>query len=205
MPRIIGSTRSPRAPAITAPPSTLLLMLRPSLTVINSDFIVLKCSVAFSSTALQEASRAATPSWRAVLACAAAGGAAAVLAHAHSEPTGTTAARFPPDEYHAPLYDIIAASEPKEPDLWDRWGQVKRFLWSWRRRAPTDVPLPTDKLACHVPPGGASDIQSMHRKCARKLLWKRNISYDGGHGVSFSWCSTNLGFKCYELQAHLDH
>lgn len=48
------------------------------------------------------------------------------------------------------------ASSAKSPDMWDRWDQVKNFLTGWRkvRGVTTDVPLPTDKLACHMPSKG---------------------------------------------------
>ena len=38
---------------------------------------------------------------------------------------------------------------------WDRWDQVKGFLTGWKkvRGVSTDVPLPTDKLACRMPKG----------------------------------------------------
>lgn len=55
---------------------------------------------------------------------------------------------------------LVAAStaeptaEPKEPDLWDRWASIKAYLNGWRRWS-VDVPLPADKLKCHLPPGGA--------------------------------------------------
>ncbi|KAI3424828.1 hypothetical protein D9Q98_008214 [Chlorella vulgaris] len=52
--------------------------------------------------------------------------------------------------------ELHVACEPKEPDLWDRWETVKGFLGSWRRAKPADVPLPVDKLKCHLPPGGYS-------------------------------------------------
>ncbi|KAL4529307.1 hypothetical protein Ndes2437B_g09097 [Nannochloris sp. 'desiccata'] len=43
----------------------------------------------------------------------------------------------------------------KPPAVWDRWDQVKNFLFSWRKTIRgggngADVPLPTDKLACHL-------------------------------------------------------
>ncbi|GAB4821427.1 hypothetical protein N2152v2_008473 [Parachlorella kessleri] len=51
-----------------------------------------------------------------------------------------------------------AASEPKEPSLWDQWARVKGFLTSWRSRKGAGAggasPLPVDKLKCHMPPGG---------------------------------------------------
>lgn len=55
---------------------------------------------------------------------------------------------------------MLFVAEPKEPDLWDKWESVKGFLTRWRSRpaapAAPGAPgaLPTDKLACHVPPGG---------------------------------------------------
>jgi hypothetical protein len=45
------------------------------------------------------------------------------------------------------------AVEPKEPDLWDRWAQVKAFLSGWKQHAQPSQ-LPMDKLKCHMPPGG---------------------------------------------------
>lgn len=48
-----------------------------------------------------------------------------------------------------------APAEPKEPDLWDRWEGIKAFLGGWRKGAAAEVPLPMDKLTCHLPPGGA--------------------------------------------------
>ena len=46
----------------------------------------------------------------------------------------------------------------KPPDVWDRWDQVKNFLFSWRKSirggggggGGAEVPVPTDKLACHL-------------------------------------------------------
>lgn len=49
------------------------------------------------------------------------------------------------------------SAEPKEPDLYDRWASIKSWLSGWRRAGPaTDIPLPTDKLKCHLPTGGYS-------------------------------------------------
>ncbi|KAI7842112.1 hypothetical protein COHA_004306 [Chlorella ohadii] len=57
----------------------------------------------------------------------------------------------------AVLQGAGGTSEPKEPDLWDRWASVKAFLGSWRRGPPpSEVPLPVDKLKCHLQPGGYS-------------------------------------------------
>lgn len=37
-----------------------------------------------------------------------------------------------------------------------RWASIKSWLSGWRRAGPaTDIPLPTDKLKCHLPTGGA--------------------------------------------------
>ncbi len=41
-----------------------------------------------------------------------------------------------------------------------RWASVKAFLGSWRRGPPpSEVPLPVDKLKCHLQPGGEGAVQ----------------------------------------------
>lgn len=67
--------------------------------------------------------------------------------------------------------DFQGVFEPKEADMWDRWEAVKSFLYSWTKRitgrmggqAPwhDEVPLPTDKLACHVI--GKGESERVHR------------------------------------------
>ncbi|KAL4437301.1 hypothetical protein ABPG75_004440 [Micractinium tetrahymenae] len=57
----------------------------------------------------------------------------------------------------APSADQAPSAEPKEPDLYDRWASIKSWLGSWRKAGPTaDIPLPADKLKCHLPAGGYS-------------------------------------------------
>lgn len=52
------------------------------------------------------------------------------------------------------------ACVPPAP-LYHRWEGIKGFLGSWRRAAPTEVPLPVDKLKCHLPSGGALSLDSI--------------------------------------------
>jgi len=56
----------------------------------------------------------------------------------------------------------VPAPPPPNPD---RWEQAKEFLNSWRRWSSrsTEVPLPADKLACHLPPPGTSLEKKKYR------------------------------------------
>ena len=47
-----------------------------------------------------------------------------------------------------------------------RWASVKDFLGSWRRAGPSEVPLPADKLKCHLPSGGAPLPPPQHARPA---------------------------------------
>lgn len=89
---------------------------------------------------MQHLSRGLKP----LLLAAAAGGGAALFPAQQAQAQVQVQATPPP-----------GVSEPKEPDLWDRWAGIKGFLGSWRKGKPTDMPLPTDKLKCHLAPGGA--------------------------------------------------
>lgn len=95
----------------------------------------------------------ATPAGRtgsylgALLVATSAGGGIALCLERQEPERGTPRLSYQP---------AAAAAEPKEPDLWDRWEGIKGFLGSWRKGKPTDVPLPADKLKCHLPPGGYS-------------------------------------------------
>jgi nicotinamide mononucleotide adenylyltransferase len=87
------------------------------------------------------------------------GAAASLAASASAPPARAAPADSPPPPAAASASK--PPSEPREPDLWDRWAQAKLFLSGWRRRAaalasgsPSDAaepPLPTDKLRCALP------------------------------------------------------
>lgn len=48
-----------------------------------------------------------------------------------------------------------------------RWASIKAFLGSWRKGSPpSEVPLPVDKLKCHMQPGGEAVAgSSSHTAC----------------------------------------
>ncbi len=54
-----------------------------------------------------------------------------------------------------------------------RWASIKSWLSGWRKAGPAaDIPLPTDKLKCHLPAGGAWPAASPCRAavCPEALL-----------------------------------